>query len=239
MSDEPELTPQEQEVRRLLADARHAEPMPAEVVSRLDRVLAGLADEPARVAPVADLATRRRRAAGLLVAAAAVLVVGIGLGQLGVPGGFSGSAEESSADREVVSERAAGGAADAQEDGDAASAPEESAPQDAEALPDSPASGAVSPKTLTASAFSDQVSDLQRALPRSSAAPVVKRWSRTRAAARACEAPSWGEGTFVAVRYDGFPGVVVFRSANGDTQVADLYLCGATEPERSITLPAP
>ena len=44
----PELTPeQESEVRRLLAEARHDEPIPAEVADRLDRVLADLArDEP-------------------------------------------------------------------------------------------------------------------------------------------------------------------------------------------------
>ena len=44
----PELTPeQESEVRRLLAEARHDEPIPVEVGDRLDRVLAGLTrDEP-------------------------------------------------------------------------------------------------------------------------------------------------------------------------------------------------
>ena len=75
------LTPEQETVRRLLADARHAEPMPDDVVDRLDRVLAGLAagspDEleppPAAAAVVSLASRRRRRAATLLVAAAAVV----------------------------------------------------------------------------------------------------------------------------------------------------------------------
>ena len=74
-------------MRRLLAEARHDEPIPAEVADRLDRVLAGLArDEPGApgVAPVVDLAARRRRrnAAALLAGAAAVIVAGFGVGQV-------------------------------------------------------------------------------------------------------------------------------------------------------------
>ena len=63
MTDEPTtpLTPaQEEEVRRLLAEARHTEPMPPDVVARLDRVLDDLADEPGR----ARAGRRPRRAAG-------------------------------------------------------------------------------------------------------------------------------------------------------------------------------
>ena len=54
--DEPELleTPldpsEDARIRALLADARHTEAMPADVVARLDRVLAGLATERAPVA---------------------------------------------------------------------------------------------------------------------------------------------------------------------------------------------
>ena len=61
MADEPDspLTPaQDEEVRRLLAGARHDTPMPPEVVDRMDRVLDDLAAEPGRAAPVVDLATR-------------------------------------------------------------------------------------------------------------------------------------------------------------------------------------
>ena len=51
--------PDDERVSRLLADARHTEPLPPEVAARLDRTLEGLAEErrtPARsVAPVVDL----------------------------------------------------------------------------------------------------------------------------------------------------------------------------------------
>ena len=62
------LTPEQEEVRRLLADARHAGPMPDDVVDRLDQVLAGLATDPDEdpddrdatpAAPVVSLASRR------------------------------------------------------------------------------------------------------------------------------------------------------------------------------------
>lgn len=82
-------------VRRLLAEARTDAPMPDEVRSRLDDVLAGLVAERAagdqpdtepapddRPAPVVQLQLRRRRWAQALVAAAAVTVVGVATTQL-------------------------------------------------------------------------------------------------------------------------------------------------------------
>ncbi|MDR6174261.1 hypothetical protein QE364_000758 [Nocardioides zeae] len=82
-------------VRRLLAEARHDEPVPPAVAARLDATLAGLrAERGGSTAPVAppalpprpggdapiDLAAQRRRRRGslLLAAAAAVVVVGVG-----------------------------------------------------------------------------------------------------------------------------------------------------------------
>ncbi|MGZ4450983.1 MAG: hypothetical protein ACXVW4_14415, partial [Nocardioides sp.] len=72
MSSEPA---HEQEVRRLLAEARHDGPIPEDVAARLDDVLRDLArGDAAPLAPVVPLSShRRRRAAGLLVAAAAVV----------------------------------------------------------------------------------------------------------------------------------------------------------------------
>src|SRR5688500_8307111 len=93
------LTPEQEEVRRLLADARHSAPMPDDVANRLDTVLAELAEGSpdeleATPAPasaggvVVSLASRRRRrAATALVAAAAAVAVGIGLGQVVGNGG--------------------------------------------------------------------------------------------------------------------------------------------------------
>src|SRR6266545_5271977 len=92
---DPELTPaQEDVVRRRLAAARHREPMPDDVAERLDLVIAGLHDRPGDqpggadvaeppVAPVVDLAARRRRRLTQgLVAAAFVVVAGVGATQL-------------------------------------------------------------------------------------------------------------------------------------------------------------
>jgi hypothetical protein len=97
--------PREEQVRRLLADARHTEPLPDDVAARLDAVLGELAadatDTPDRIAPgrapAADqlaAARRRRNVRTWLVAAAAVVAVGIGIGQLDLG---SGGADDSAA----------------------------------------------------------------------------------------------------------------------------------------------
>ncbi|MEI2809616.1 MAG: hypothetical protein V9F00_05290 [Nocardioides sp.] len=100
MTDFDALTPaQEAEVRHLLASMRVVDPMPAEVVARLDGVLADLGHEQAAAstpsptstdpatapdataaAPVIHLAARRRLRIlrGLAVAAAVVGVIGVG-----------------------------------------------------------------------------------------------------------------------------------------------------------------
>jgi len=130
----------ESEVRRLLADARHTQPMPVDVAGRLDGVLADLAaqrrdasptgaDVAADVvaghspAPVVDLAARRRRRAGaLLVAAAAVVALGVGVDHAVTSPG-SGSASSSSADRAASAPAAsAGGSARARREDRAGSA---------------------------------------------------------------------------------------------------------------------
>jgi hypothetical protein len=54
-----------------------------------------------------------------------------------------------------------------------------------------------------------------------------------------CRSARWGEGAFVPVRYGRAPAVLVLRRAAGETQVADLFLCGDPDPVRSVTLPAP
>lgn len=88
------MTHPDDAVRRLLADARHDEPVPDDVAARLDDTLAALVAERASspspsaeaVAPVAevvDLAARRRRRVTQFVAAAAVVVVaGVGIDQM-------------------------------------------------------------------------------------------------------------------------------------------------------------
>jgi hypothetical protein len=95
VTDEPELNPaQEAEVSRLLAETGGPVTTPAEVVERLDEVLAGLVEERARP-PAAPRSHRRWPQA--LLAAAAVVVVGYGVGVV-VTGGAGGDASSPSAD---------------------------------------------------------------------------------------------------------------------------------------------
>lgn len=243
MTDE-QLDPRDAEVRRLLADARHTDPAPEDVVARLDRVLADLAAEPSRVRPVTDLATRRRRVTRMLVAAAAVVVVGVGVQQVVSTrsGSDNADAPSSTSLREETGDNqdAAGadeqGAAGADEQGVPESAAE-AGPSDgaAAALPQSGEAGLV---RLRVRHFADDVA----AHPTFGTARGTLTGGRATAfdaAGLTCRADSWGRGTFVPVRYGRTPAVLVFRRALGETQVADLFLCGETEPARSVTLPAP
>jgi len=244
MTDE-QLDPRDAEVRRLLADARHTEPVPEDVVARLDRVLADLATEPSRVRPVTDLATRRRRVTRLLVAAAAVVVVGVGVQQLVSPRGGSDSADGPSA----TSLREEGGDnQDAGSSGSGATTSDEASGEEApETTESSPLDGIVAALPMSGEAdlvrlrprhFADDVA-AHPTFDNARAARVGGREMAFDAAGLACRADSWGRGTFVPVRYGRTPAVLVFRRALGDTQVADLFLCGDTEPARSVTLPAP
>ncbi len=230
--DEPEqtLTPeQDAQVRRLLADSRHADPMPGDVVARLDRVLAGLADEPARAATVVRLADRRRKATRLLVAAAAVVAVGFGGSQVldGLGGAdmeASSSADEDSAP-ESAEDPANGATAD---DAPGGESEPQSTPSDRARL-----------AKVRVQAFADDAAALRDgrgvyALDGQNGVEVDDDL-----AAAVCPTGSWGAGRYVAVRYAGDPGWIVFRRPQGDTQVADLFLCGSELARRSLTLPYP
>lgn len=225
MADRPDLSPdQDDEVRRLLADARHTEPMPAPVAERLDRVLAGLADEPARERTVVRLADRRRRAATMLVAAAAVVVVGVGVGQ--VISGHGGAGESA-----LSSGRDEGPAA-----ADRGSAPE--AAQGGE-------SREVGAARVRPDRFAADVAGLRGERPRSTyaaqdgkgATEEGDRDHALRGKTTVCAAGDWGAGSYRAVRYGKAVGYLVFRRPQGDSQVVDLFLCGSEQVARSVTLP--
>lgn len=220
MTDDPDLTPeQETRVRRLLTDARHAAPIPEDVVARLDRVLAQLAvDDTDDAGRVVSLAARRRRRVGsLLVAAAAVVAVGIGLGQ--VVGGSNGGADTAS--------------------NDAASTLRE-APEAAgtDTVP-APTYAFTSPVPIHPDRFSRDVTRIQRLADTVYGAEAPGPTSTDERSAFACSPAAWGSGTFVPVTYAGEPAVLVLRRVTGDTQVVDLFECGSSDPLRSITLPAP
>lgn len=246
MSKDPLSPEQEEQVRRLLADARHTEPTPDHVVARLDAALADLAAEPSRTAAVVRLADRRRRAGRMLLAAAAVVVLGVGVGQ--VVGSDLGGGEDSPT---------AGSAEDAQEDaGGAAAEPEAEASGEDGSAAD--ISALRRPYRISEQRFSREVEDLQTyAASLSSAygedsgaeAPgevadeqdLASARNRLKRAAQrdVCEPGDWGRGGFVPVVYDASPGWLVLRAPQGDTQVADLFLCGSEQATRSVTLPFP
>lgn len=228
MNDEeqPALSEAEEaRIRALLADAKYDEPMPDAVVARLDRVLAGLAEEPLEPANVVPLAERRRRATRMLVAAAAVVVAGIGIGQVVSHGGgalssggsAAGGAERSRpgavTDRKEPSELSEGGSA--------ASLPEPGAdsPAGASALKVRPKHFAEDSRRVQSQSTTDSVN--------------VHGYSS------ACARGHWGAGKYVPIEYGRTPAYLVLRRHTGDTQVADLFLCGSDDPVRSVTLPGP
>ncbi|GAW48071.1 MULTISPECIES: hypothetical protein [unclassified Nocardioides] len=250
MSEPEDLTPDEEQVRRLLADARHTEPLPDDVAARLDAVLADLRDEdPSDPVPVtvvqqpADLAAARRRRRNVrswLVAAAAVVVVGIGINQVTH---LDVSADDSGSSADAGPAAAGNQLQSGPEDAPASSG----ATQDYSSMP----SGA--PVRLDPDRFGAQVSRLRDtefarvtgtagALSGSASAesPLPDALSdRHDAYEDTCPTTGWGRGRAVPVRYDGRPGVLVLRPVRGDTQIVDLFLCGSDHTERSITLPAP
>src|SRR6478672_6379898 len=226
---QPDLSPeQEQEVRRLLADARHSEPIPTDVAARLDRVLAELATQELHDphddegASVVALASRRRRR---------VVAVGVGLDQLMQAGG-GGSPSSSSmpaADRAVTGGSAGAGSDAPQRHRRPHSSLNGEKSYNAAAAPQMAVSHAV---RIRADHFSADVGRARRLTRQELDSTSGNRDTPE------CTPGHWGSGTFVPVRYDGHRGVLVFRRAHGDTQVADLFSCGSSDVLRSITLPA-
>lgn len=252
MPPDPELTPEEEQVRRLLADARHTEPIPDEVATRLDRVLTDLAGErrdaerTARsVAVAADLAAARRRrtARNLLVAAAAIVALGFGLNSVDLT--VSGGDADGGGSSDAVAGDAAPEAAQAERSGpdrDESPAPTSGLESSEDELSGALAHGAA-PVRLSSDRFGAQVRRLHTTartitMNDSASASTDGLFSLTRTPLRSgCSTRDWGEGLLVPVRYDGQLGAVIFRKASGETQVVDLFLCGSDEPARSITLP--
>jgi hypothetical protein len=226
------LTPEQEEVRRLLAEARHVDPMPDDVVDRLDQVLAGLATESgddrvaAPAASVVSLASRRRhRAKTALVAAAAVVAVGIGLGQvigdgLGGGGGADSTAASSAQERDSSADRdVAGLDARAQE-----------YLVVTEPLPVRPEHFSSDVRRIRGDLRSLVADQTSKSPPALSSSPPED---------YACAAASSGPGALVPVRYGSRRGVLLFEPVRGDSQVVELFACGNPEALRSVTLPAP
>jgi hypothetical protein len=230
-SDSPEIA----EVRRLLADARHDEPMPDDVASRLDDVLNDLAAErsPAAGTPeplpavIPISARRRRRAAGMLVAAAAIVVGGVvGAQNLHLPsssGGGASTAQEpnaASAQEDVPRANTSGGAERSTEKAQdhATKVAPTISPEHLPLVvhPRQFAADALQGRALVgrydAQAFTTLSGDCAALAKRARAVPVV---------------------------YQHAPAALVYRRPQGSTQVVDLFVCGSRQPVRTTTLPTP
>ena len=249
MTDSPDLTPEQEAVRRLLADARHDGPPPAEVVARLDETLASLVaergsaspegDEDEPTAAVVDLGARRRRMAGIgVLAAAAVVVAGVAVGQVLPRAADDSGGAESTASSDTGSgsgeDRQFGDQSDdGQSDGgDAGAGAAEQAPESMKSTAATPFAGV---PTLSSAddRLEEEVLDLRPgAAARSDQLGSVDALS-------SCDLPSLGKGRRLLARVDDQIGVVVFRRPDGATQVAELYVCGTPAPVRTLLLPAP
>lgn len=249
--EDPELTPaQEEAVRRRLAAARHDQPMPADVASRMDDVIAGLAAEragaPHATTPAAtdaspgsssssgELATvtpLRRRWPQVLLAAAAVAAIGVGVTQV-LP---TDSGDDSSVD-------AGGSNSELDRDESFAEAPPESGGEEppADAAPsEAPASGE--------DHYSAQLDRLaEDYLPQLSQLPGVTADKDSRAELRAQRAAGCGPATLpagatpISVLYGGREALVVFGPV-ADPQLVSIYVCDSEQPRtpvETVELPA-
>lgn len=233
MSPRDPLPPDEEAVRRLLAEARHDEPAPPEVVARLDAVLADLAAgrEPgtspstqAATRPVDELVARRRRRRAWGAAAAAVVVVGLG-GTVLQQGGVDSLTAAS------LSDESAG---DADAGGSGRASPE--ARSEADDLSTLRADG----RRLVPDRLAPQVRRLLRSPAVADTTDPMSTADSTaaldRAIARCGAEPGPGDRA-VPVSYDGAAAVLVVRPDGPRGTVVDVVVCGRPGVARSLLLP--
>ncbi|WP_151083892.1 hypothetical protein [Nocardioides cynanchi] len=222
--------PEHVAVRRLLAEARHEEPIPDDVAARMDRVLSGLSaerSEATRGAEVVPLALhRRRRATAMLVAAAAIVVGGVTLvqhlpGDSGTRSTAGGTtARDSVAGDSTGLPSASGGAPQVSPGPETQS----SAPLKAVAGRVLVRPGHFPADALSARAVATQGSGRQ--------------YDALEGVARRC-APQVPDAVVLRATYEKAPAALVYHAPAGSTQVVDLYVCGSSRPVRSVTLPSP
>ncbi|WP_203337647.1 hypothetical protein [Nocardioides limicola] len=248
-------TPDEELVRRALAQARHTEPMPAEVLARMQETLTGLGAEP--VATVTELRARRRRRTAMtgLVAAAAVVVAGVGIGSqwgsLSGGDGLTTAAEAPAAERDVAEEADDGATEPASPQYYQAAwvITEESFAEDAARLRGqivNLSSGQA--LGLGGSPFDEGYADQPEAdedhtaIPGSDAGQRTLREGRMSAdALKACadQMRAAARGDSVPVSWYGTPGWLWYLPPTDGGQVVNLIVCGEPEPVLSTVLPAP
>lgn len=239
----PHEDPTEESVRRLLAEARHDEPLPADVAQRLDTLLGELVTARAARPATDELSVRRqerqRRRTLVLVAAAAAVVLGIGVPAIrGAGSQDSGTASDSSS--------TSGSAADSSSSEAGAGAPlDQSRTSEAAPAPAQLPPGAVVLPTvaLTEAGFEQQVRDADPALAakESGAAGAYDSQLTLSFLPEQCQGADYGSGQLVAATYDGDPAVLAYRTSEAGQggQQVDLLICGTAEVIRTTTIPAP
>jgi hypothetical protein len=235
MSGESER-PEHDDVRRLLAQARHDEPMPADVAARMEALLTGLArTEPlSRDADVVPFGSRhrRRKAAQLLVAAAAVVVGGVGVSHLHLSSANNSEATAASSNDQL------GDTGNAAAGGRSLHSSTPGAAKSTQMLP-VPQLNAHSVKVrngrivVRPGHFSADVQAAQPVL-----APNTDRAAARDFGAAGCVAAP-AHSTVVPASYEHAPAALVYRRPEGSTRVVDLFLCGRPTPVRSVTLALP
>jgi hypothetical protein len=221
-------------VRRLLAEARHDEPIPADVAERLDQVLAGLrreeADSPVDTPVIPLEVHRRRRAAALLVAAAAIVVGGVVLAQQHRPGDSGASAGAGGVETDNLGNTGA--------DASGTRTPPSSQPDSPGPRVDLRASGRVRTRggalVVRPGHFaSDVLAGLKVTAP-----GTKRQYDALKQVEPGC-VPSASDAVVLRATYERAPAALVYHVPAGSTQVVDLYVCGTAKPVRSVTLPVP
>lgn len=261
--DDP-LHPPQDAVRRLLAGARHEEPVPDDVAARLDAVLDRLSEGESPGVVDLDAHRRRRRARNLLVAAAAVVVLGVGLSQ--VDRGAE-PATSTASDAGGDGSDASAGSLESGELFDHSGDPAPSAAAPGSRAPETIGSGPIevtdaeftavakgqawraqrstdgADNTARESALedrllrSDELGESSSGASGYSGDPAADRVDRD--AWSTCRPGPYGEGRLVSIRYAGNPAVLAIRPPTSDSVVVELLRCRTGAVLRSATVPLP
>lgn len=207
---------QDDAVRRLLADARHDQPIPPQVSDRMDQVIADLAAE--RSSPDNVVTLRRRWLPALLLAAAAVVAIGFGVSQM-IP---------TSSDQDAATSAESNSAPESDQDG---------------AVGDSPKRGAAPDKGAPESLV-DELASSVAALPaleefdkqslsglRDGPELVSSLRERVEELAQGCGPLTPRQSSEIRyARLDSALVVVVFTDGPGATSQAKVYKCSSGNP---------
>ncbi|GAB7006545.1 hypothetical protein JCM18899A_40180 [Nocardioides sp. AN3] len=247
-------TPDDEQVRRLLADARHDEPMPADVVARLEGVLDDLTAERREVTPLAGRRTSdpdpdspEPNSPGALSSPGPLSSAA----DSALPGSARPAGHRSAARRSARSRRWAvalvaaaavvvGGAvvrtlgpdhSGGSSSGSAASDSSAMKESGGQVAGPSAAAGVAELHRATLEADVRRATTALRSGLMSSAPPAV-------AGDAGCAPADWGPGEAVPARLDGVDVMLVLRPPSHGKQVADVLACGSAEVLASVTVPA-